>query len=336
MNLIYIDDSRQKEWENLTKTNPASGYMQSFFWTKFKNKLGWQSYKIGITENKILTGGAIVTKYAHMKNRNFLQITEGPVLPYETPKKAERMFRMLLSEIDSIAELSGDSRSSHISVEPKLMSIPPYFSRFRKSPIDQQPIRTLLIDLTLSEDELLRQMKPKCRYNIKIAQKHGVTITKTNLPDGINDFLKLYKPFVKRKKIDAKRDDYFLCLSDMLQDIDESTVYFAALGDTILSTAIVLYYGTTATFLYGASSNFQRNSMASYLMQWQILQDAKKLGFRTYDFYSLAPGEKTDTHPWEGFSVFKRKFGGTEINYIGAYDFIYNEALYQRHLAEDL
>jgi peptidoglycan pentaglycine glycine transferase (the first glycine) len=336
MNLIYIDDSRQKEWEHLTKTNPASGYMQSFFWTRFKNQLGWQSYKIGITEHDKLVGGAIVTKYAHMKNRNFLQITEGPILPYDNPKKAEIMFRMLISEIDSVADLAGDSRTSHLSIEPKLADIPSYFSRFRKSPVDQQPIRTLIINLTLSENELLRQMKPKCRYNIKVAQKRGVVISKTNLPTGIHDFLTLYKPFVRRRGIDTKRDDYFICLSDILPIVEECAVYFATLGNTIVSTAIVLYYGNTATFLYGASSEHERNSMASYLMQWHIMQDAKKSGFPIYDFYSLAPGENTLNHPWEGFSVFKRKFGGAEKNYIGAYDFVYNEALYLRHLSEDV
>ncbi|HUD19606.1 MAG TPA: peptidoglycan bridge formation glycyltransferase FemA/FemB family protein [Patescibacteria group bacterium] len=335
MKLIYIDESRRDEWEHLTKTNPASGYMQSFWWTEFKNLLGWQSYKIGIVEKDKLVGGTIISKYAHYKGRNTIEITEGPVLPYNNPEKAETMFHMLISEIDTVADLTGENRTSHLSIEPKLTSIPAYFSRFRKAPVDQLPLRTLLIDLHKSDNELLREMKPKCRYNIKVATKNDVRITKTTLPDGINDFLRLYTPFVKRTGFDGKDEDYFLCLADLLVRETDAVIYFAVLGNEILGTAMVLYYGHVATFLYGASSEKKKNMMAPYLLHWEIIRDAKKRGLAWYDFYGLAPGEDTETHPWQGFSVFKRKFGGVEVNYIGGYDFVYNEALYKRHLLED-
>ncbi len=335
MKLIYIDESRREEWELLTKTNPASGYMQSFWWTEFKNLLGWQSYKIGIEEKNKLIGGAIVSKYMHYKERNTIEITEGPVLPYNNPEKAKRVFHMLISEIDTVADLTGENRTSHLSIEPKLTSIPPYFSRFRKAPVDQLPLRTLLIDLHKSEDELLREMKPKCRYNIKVATKYDVQITRTTLADGIGDFLALYTPFVKRAGFDGKREDYFLCLADLLPNPRDASIYFATHEGDILSAAIVIYYGDTTTFLYGASSREKKYMMAPYHLHWEIIRDAKKRGMAWYDFYGLAPGEYTETHPWQGFSVFKRKFGGVEVNYIGGFDFVYNEVLYARHLLED-
>jgi peptidoglycan pentaglycine glycine transferase (the first glycine) len=334
MNLVYINESRRSEWERLTQTNPASGFMQSFYWTKFKNLLGWKSYKIGIEENGQLIGGAIVTKYLHFKNKNILQIPEGPVLPYENPAKAKEMFELLISEIDTVADLSGNQLTSHLSIEPKLSALPDYFSKFRKSPVDLQPIRTLLIDLKKSEQTMLRDMKPKCRYNIKVASKHAVTIKKIPVRKGVNEFLTLYKPFVNRMGFEGKHDDYFLCLADLVSGKD-GAVFLATRGNQILSSAIVLYYGDTATFLYGASSFENRNVMAPYLLHWEIIRDAKTLGFRWYDFYSLAPGEDDKSHPWHGFSVFKRKFGGIEVNYIGGYDFVYNQTVYNKYLKED-
>jgi lipid II:glycine glycyltransferase (peptidoglycan interpeptide bridge formation enzyme) len=336
MNLVYIDQSRQLEWERLTKTNPTSGYMQSFFWTKFKNVLGWQSYKIGITEHSTLVGGAIISKYSHLKGRNFLQISEGPVLPYGDPTKAAKMFELLICEIDTIADLSGDSLTSHLSIEPKLSHVPLYFSKLRKAPVDQQPVRTLLIDLRESEEELLREMKPKGRYNINVAKKHRVDITKMPLQEGVNDFLALYKPFVKQSGFEGKKDDYFLYLASLVPSMKEAALFVATRDKQLLSCAIVLYYGDTATFLYGASSYDDRNLMAPYLLHWEIIRDARKRGFTWYDFYSLAPGDGAVSHPWYGFSVFKRKFGGVEVNYIGGYDFVYNEEVYRRYLREDV
>jgi lipid II:glycine glycyltransferase (peptidoglycan interpeptide bridge formation enzyme) len=152
----------------------------------------------------------------------------------------------------------------------------------------------------------------------------------------MHDFLALYKPFVRRSGFEGKRDDYFDCLSTIIPTIAEGAIYFASYQGHILSTAIVIYYGKTATFLYGASAENDKNCMAPYLMQWRIIEDAQQAGYTTYDLYSLSPGDGTTHHPWDGFSEFKRKFGGTEINYTGAYDFVYNEDVYKRYLKEDV
>jgi hypothetical protein len=79
MNINYINESCRQEWEKLTKQNPASGFMQSFWWTEFQNLLGWDTYKIGIFRNKHIIGGAIVAKYNHYKNNSMIFIPEGPV-----------------------------------------------------------------------------------------------------------------------------------------------------------------------------------------------------------------------------------------------------------------
>jgi peptidoglycan pentaglycine glycine transferase (the first glycine) len=332
MELKYIDPARQTEWENLTKANPASGFMQSFAWAELKKLLGWEIYKIGIFENDRLTGGAIISKFTHFSDFNFLQINEGPVLPYHQPIIAEVMFYSLISEIDTIANLTKPKLTSHLTIEPKLNDKPAYFHRFRKATIDQQPIKTLIIDLHLSESEILRQMKPKGRYNIKIARKHGVQIRKTSIPEGIGDFLQIYTQFIKRSKIPGKSEDYFWSLAYIYPNPVQASVYFALFENKPLCTAIVINYGDTVTFLFGAATATYRPYMANYLLHWEIMRDAKNCGYRWYDLYSLAPGDNPENHPWYGYSVFKRKFGGEEINYIGAYDYIYNQNLYQKYM----
>lgn len=332
MELKYIEKSRKKEWEDLTKSNPASGFMQSFFWAEFLNSIGWQTYKIGIFEKNVLIGGAIIAKYMHLTNKNFLSISEGPVLPYDKPQ-AEKMFHLLVSEIDKIADFTGVNRTSHISVQPKLEKLPPFFSRFQKAPSDQQPIKTLIINLSLSEKELLEQMKPKGRYNIKVAQKNNVTVNCVSVKEGLTDFLKLYLDFVKRQNITGKDKTYFESFATLLPDSHMARFYFAKFEGKIISTALVFYYGNTATFLFGASSGKNKETMPGYLLHWEIIKDAKKRGFTFYDFYSLAPNDDV-SHPWHGYSIFKRKFGGKEVDYLGAYDFIYNQKLYKKYVRE--
>ena len=331
MQFIPIDQTRKDEWEYLVKNNTASGFMQSFFWAEFRTMLGWETYKIGIEESNKLTGGAIVAKYSHYPYGNFLSIAEGPVISYDDPL-AERMFHRFIQEVDTIADLSGEYRSSHLSIEPKLHAVPSYFSRFVKSPTDQQPFRTLLIDLTPSEKEILTQMKPKGRYNIGVAQKHGVTVVEKNIADGIKDFVLLYHEFVDRMKFAPKDDTYFNCLALVLQKEGNASVYHAMYQGKILSSAIVIDYGSMTTYLFGASSDAKPSVMAPYLLHWEILRAAKKRKQKWYDFYSLVPDQNDTSHPWYGYSQFKLKFGGEVKQYIGAYDFIYNAQLYKKYL----
>ena len=253
MHFIPIDHTRKDEWETLVKNTGSSGFMQSFFWAEFRNLLGWETFKIGIEESNKLIGGAVVAKYSHYSYGNFLSIAEGPLIPYESPC-AEQIFNRFIEEIDVIANLSGERRSSHLSIEPKLHKVPSYFSRFVKSPTDQQPFRTLFIDLSLNEKEILLQMKPKGRYNIGIAQKRGVAVVEKKIQEGMKDFMILYHEFVERMKISAKDDSYFACLSSVLEKEKNAWIYHAVYQGTILSSALVIDYGELTTYLYGASS----------------------------------------------------------------------------------
>lgn len=325
--LKYIDQSLQKQWEDLVKKNPASGYMQSFWWADFQNLLGWDTYKIGIFNREKLLGGAVIAKYSHYKNKSILYIGEGPILPYSEPE-AENMFILLMNQIDTIAEFDGSHPTSHISIEPKLYKVPAFFSRLKKAPTDRQPRSTLMIDLQKSEEEILKQMKLKGRYNIKIAQKYNVEISHTNPQEGERDFLKLYLPFVKRNGFDGKDEDYFERLNYVLEEVGGGEYFFAKYKDQIVAAALVIYYGKAATFLFGASSDMHKQTMSSYALHWEIMKHAKQSGYKWYDWYGISPGENTAAHPWDGFTAFKKKFGGEQVDYIGAYDFIYNKNLY--------
>jgi len=333
MQFKYIDQLLQKEWENQVRENPFSGFMQSCFWTKFANLLNWPTFKIGLFDKNKLIGGAVVTKFTSGKN-NYLYIPEGPVLPFEE-KKAEEMFHSLIREADKIADLKGENLTSHLRIEPKLTNLPSFFNRFQKAPINEQPLSTLIVDLTLNEEELLRQMKPKGRYNIKVAKRHGIEVVSKDLAGGMSDFLEFYQQTVERKRFEGKDESYFYRLIDACEDPSLAKFFFAKRQNEILAAALIIFYGNLATFLFGASSDKYPETMAPYLLHWEIMRHAKDAGFKKYDFLGVAPDEDDESHPWHGFTVFKKKFGGKQINYIGAYDFVYNKKLYEDYLREN-
>lgn len=329
----HIDQSLENTWERLVKQNPDSGFMQSFFWTEFTNLLGWPTYKIGVFEDNQLIGGAVVTKFVTDNGHNYLYIPQGPALAYRQ-SGAGKVFDALITETDKVADLLGDSLTSHLRIDPKLIHLPDFLKRFRKAPTDLEPLRTLLIDLSLPKEDILSQMKPKGRYNIKVAQRYGLQITSTSLQVGLKDFLKFYQETVDRKQFEGKDESYFIKLTQAIDNPQNAKFFFVKDKNNILAVALVIFYGKLVTFLFGASSNIHREKMAPYLLHWEIICKAKEMGFKWYDFYGISPEENNLDHPWQGFTAFKEKFGGQQIKYIGAYDFIYNQQLYQEYLKE--
>ena len=331
MDFRHIDESHKAQWEKLVAQNPSSGFMQSFFWTNFTNLLGWPTFKIGVFDEKNLIGGAVITKFVEDNGHNYLYIPEGPVLSYDA-LESDKIFDGLISEIDKIADLKGDSLTSHLRIDTRLITLPTFFKRFQKAPIDFEPLRTLLIDLSISKEQILAQMKPKGRYNIKVAQRYGLKVTSTDLKSGLDDFLKFYRETVNRKQFKGKEEKYFIDLVTAVDNPTEAQMFFVKDNDDILAVALVIFYGELVTFLFGASSDLHREKMAPYLLHYEIICQAKEMGFRNYDLYVIVPDENNLNHPWQGFTAFKKKFGGEDVKYIGTYDFVYNKKLYNEYL----
>lgn len=331
MNFGYIDEFHKTEWEKLVAQNPASGFMQSFFWTKFNNLLGWPTYKIGVFDNKDIIGGAIISKFATNNGHNYLYIPEGPVIFYDVLESG-KIFDGLIAEIDKIADLKGDSLTSHLRIDARLITLPTFFKRFQKAPIDLEPLRTIIIDLSLSKEQILAQMKPKGRYDIKVAQRYGLKATSTDLKSGLNDFLKFYRETVDRKQFKGKEKKYFIDLVTAIDNPSNAKMFFVKDQNEILAVALIIFYGNVATYLFGASSDLHREKQATYLLQWEIICRAKEMDFKKYDLYAIVPDENNLKHPWQGFTNFKKKFGGEQVKYIGSYDFIYNQKLYKEYL----
>ena len=193
-------------------------------------------------------------------------------------------------------------------------------SEFKKSTKEIQPSETVILDLRKSEEELLKEMKQKTRYNIGVAEKHGIKIEEKG---DFEPFWKLLEETASRDKFHLHPKKYY---EEMLKNLNLETkfpsgnkLFLAEKGEKILAVAIVNFFNKRATYLHGASSAEYKNLMAPHLLHWEIARYAKKNGFEEYDLWGIS--EKK----YPGVTRFKRGFGGKEINYPGAYDFIFDK-----------
>ena len=203
----------------------------------------------------------------------------------------------------------------------------------KKSPTDVQPPDTVLLPLDKTEDKLLSAMKPKWRYNIRLAEKKGVTVRAAGA-ESIDSFYKVFMETAARDRIAVHGKDYYKSLLELPSDGShvKTTLYIAEHEGDTLAGIITLFTDTEAVYLYGASSDNKRNLMPAYLLQWTAIQDAKKFGSKVYDFYGIPPTDD-EHHPMHGLYRFKTGFGGTVVHRAGSIDMPVKPFFYMIYIA---
>ncbi len=190
----------------------------------------------------------------------------------------------------------------------------------RRAPGDVQPASTVVVDLHRGPDDLLSGMKSKTRYNIRLAEKRGVTVREV---DGtfLPRWYELYRETAERDRIVLHSREYYQRLFDLAQEAPEVRLrlLIAEHEGDLLAGIVVSQVGTFATYLYGASSNVKRNLMASYAVQWEAMRRVREDGCRTYDLFGIPPTDDP-AHPMAGLYRFKTGFGGRVVHRAGCWD----------------
>lgn len=218
--------------------------------------------------------------------------------------------------------------------EPRLrelrMNMGTRFWNIKKAPEDMTVASSLVVDLEDDEDRMLMRMKPKTRYNIKVAQRKDVAVQLGSARD-LPAFYELYRET-------ARRDDFSPCglkhfsamFQSLITDPGHSELLFllARHGADLLAGAIVGIAGESAHFLYGASSNIKRNFMAPSLMHWTGMLLARARGCVRYEMGAVSPNADP-AHPFYGLYRFKTGFGGRIEYRSGSWDYPLLPDVYQ-------
>lgn len=206
--------------------------------------------------------------------------------------------------------------------------------------IDVTPRATTILDLSKSEGELLSAMHEKTRYNIRLAERKGISVT----PE------KNFAEFRRLLQGTSERDAFRPHPARHYQNIlaSELSVQFNALADNkIIAALIGVRFGNTFTYLFGASDYAHRSLMAPYLLQWEAIKFAKQWRYRYYDFFGIAPGQPASpsagqpsarfrheydlNHQYAGVTRFKLGFGGSIQEAPGTYDLIISPGKYKMY-----
>lgn len=252
-------------------------------------------------------------------------------LPWETPYEAGE---------DSSDFDTADGRPPQ-RIRELRMNFGTREKKLRKAPTDVQPPDTLLLDIRKSSEQLLQEMKPKTRYNIRLSQRRGVVV-RDESHERIDEWYAMYRETARRKGISLHNYRNFaeLLREEKLHgDSYKTRVHLLMAehesGGPPLAGIILVRRGSYAMYLYGASSGRRKELMPSYNLQWEAIRLAEAQGCRTYDLFGLPPSAQP-SHPMHGLYRFKRGFGGRMIHRQGCWDYPLDWSAYERISGSEL
>lgn len=197
----------------------------------------------------------------------------------------------------------------------------------KKATRDQiiQPRYNMILDIEgKSEEDIFSGFSEKTRYNIRLAKKKGVTVRYSREQEDLDKLYDLLTITGKRDKIFVRPKEYFERILRAYPE-DRSRIYISEFEGNTVSAALALNYGGKLYYLYGASSNENRNVMPNYIMQQEMIKWAIESGCCKYDFGGVFELNKNN-----GLYKFKEGFcrtcGVTE--YIGEITKVYNKPKY--------
>jgi len=197
-----------------------------------------------------------------------------------------------------------------------------------KSPRDQFAKFNVLLDTTQTEAELLEKMHHKHRYNLKYAEKKGVTVKEAENAKDFDTFFDLYAATAVRQKYYIHPKRYYQTIWEKLYPNGIAKILTAYYENEPLASWLFFVYDNVLYYPYGGSSEKFRNLNASTLVAWEGIKLGKKNNCKTFDMWGASKNPNDTTDPWYGFTNFKLKFGGTYVEYTDSYDFVLNKVAY--------
>lgn len=275
--------------------------IQSWEWGEFRKSLGIKVLRYGtfqLTFHKI----PFINKYAGY-------LPKGPM-----PDK---------NLAEALKKIGQEQNCAFIKIEPNILVPSSKFqvpSDFHPSPKPLFTKYNFIIDLTKSEKELLKNMHPKTRYNIKLAQKHGVKVEEREDDEAFEIYLKLYFETTRRQGYHGHNEQYHKKVWQTLKNANMARILIAFYEGEPLTAWMLINFKDTLYYPYGGSAKSHPEVMANNLVAWEAIKLGKKLKLKKFDMWGA-----DFKH---GFHKFKQGYGGQLVEYIGTFDLILNWPIY--------
>jgi lipid II:glycine glycyltransferase (peptidoglycan interpeptide bridge formation enzyme) len=317
-------------WNSFLKNCPDAHLLQTGEWGELKSAFGWDPVRLILDD-----GSGVQILFRRLPLGLTLAYLPKPVNSDQWTVFSKRFW----AEVDAACKRR---KAVFLKIEPDVWdseTVPIDTSHIvlRTSLHNIQPPRTLIVDLHGTEDEILARMKQKTRYNIRLADKKGVTVRPWN---DLPAFHQMMLVTGGRDGFGVHSLEYYQRVYELFYPAGMAELLVAEYEGKPLAALMVFARGRRAWYVYGASTDEERNRMPTYLLQWEAMRWARSKGAEEYDLWGV-PDEQEETleaHFTErsdglwGVYRFKRGFGGQLKRAAQALDRVYNPLFYRLYL----
>lgn len=313
----FATDEEINRWDELVVANPDGGNtLQCAAFAAVKQAAGWALQYV-IHE---LDGKDVAALYLSKKVPTLGQLWYAPKGPGV----------LTASDLQLVAkDLKENAKGVFaVKIEPDIIS-----GSIRKEDLEEIGLvkvrniqynwATVLVDLQPSEEEIINSFRQKTRYNIRLAERKGVTVEPTEINEAnLATMYELMAVTAKRAGVFLRDKKYFYDFWRGHAEKNCGQLFFAKYEGAIVAGAFITFLGHKALYKDGGSGREHANVQAPYALQWAIMRWLKEHGVTEYDLHGTPPADEIDdkTHPLHGLARFKTGFNENITEYIGTYD----------------
>lgn len=301
--------------------------LQSWAWGEFRSRQGHRVYRLGYFEGEKIKE-VFQLSFHQVPHTSFSlgYLPKSTLPPRQVIKELKRIGRKEKAIFIKI-EPNEEAKKNGGGGKVKSLGLTAGKSLFTKF--------TSVIDLNPTEEELLQNFKSKTRYNIRLAQKHGVSVREDNSDEAFEEYLKLLFETTKRQGFFAHNQNYHRLQWQILRPANISHLLTARYQGKMLAAFLLFVFNKRLYYPYGASTREYRELMAPTLLMWEAIRFGKNQGCTEFDLWGDIEPNPPPNHPYYGFHKFKEGFSPQLVEFVGTYDLIINPTLYQLYKVGD-
>lgn len=311
-------------WSQIVKKFPEANFLQSPEYGQMNQLLG---AKVCTTDFGGQGWAQMIVRAA--KRGRYLEIPCGPLLDWSDAEAVQ-------SALTEIQKLAKQEKCAFVRIRPQLQNTPENLKQLqklglRKSPMHLAAEHTVMIDLTQPEDQLLANMRRQTRYEVRRAEKQGITVSHDNSEA-------IFEEFHQVQAATARRQNFVPPSLQTLQAErqafkDHAQIYRADTSDgQPVAYGLIIGSGQEAAYYEAASTELNHRLPGAYALLWQAIKDLKSAGYRRFNLWGIAPAGQPH-HRYAGVTTFKTGFGGDIVEYVPAHDLIISQLRYLPDLA---
>jgi lipid II:glycine glycyltransferase (peptidoglycan interpeptide bridge formation enzyme) len=324
-----IESPDQKTWDNFV-TARNGHLLQTTVWGELKSRFGWSAQRLAVEQDGAMVAGAQILHRGLPFGLILAYVPRGPVCD---PNDLDTLAALF----DAVCAAARERGAFAVKIEPnweaQALTLA-FSSRGRGNQVGSciQPHTTIHVDLTRDLDAILADMKPKWRYNIRLAERKGVIVREGNVSD-LPMFYELLQVTSKRDAFPIHTLGYYRAVYKLLTACNYARLFIAEYSGEPIAAIFVTAFAGEAIYLYGASGNAHRDKMPNHALHWDAIKWAKALGCMHYDLWGVgaaAEAELGELHVGSGLYQFKQGFGGRVVNSAGAHNVIFSRWRFAR------